>query len=66
MEELMEMVTWQQLGYHAKPVGLLNTNGFYDSLLHFFDRCVQEVCRLSWLCVWMYQVAHYPVCTTGN
>jgi cytokinin riboside 5'-monophosphate phosphoribohydrolase len=42
MEELMEMVTWQQLGYHRKPVGLLNINGFYDSLLVFFDHCVFE------------------------
>ena len=42
MEELMEMVTWQQLGYHRKPVGLLNINGFYDSLLAFFDHCVFE------------------------
>ena len=38
MEELMEMVTWQQLGYHKKPVGLLNICGFYDALLQFFDR----------------------------
>jgi predicted Rossmann-fold nucleotide-binding protein len=43
MEELMEMVTWQQLGFHTKPVGVLNVNGFYDSLLAFFDHCVAEV-----------------------
>lgn len=43
MEELMEMVTWQQLGYHKKPVGLLNISGFYDALLQFFDRCVEDV-----------------------
>jgi len=42
MEELMEMVTWQQLGYHSKPVGLLNIDGFYDSLLAFFDKLVTE------------------------
>lgn len=39
----MEMVTWQQLGFHAKPVGLLNIDGFYDHLLAFFDRCVSDV-----------------------
>jgi predicted Rossmann-fold nucleotide-binding protein len=43
MEELLEMVTWQQLGLHVKPVGVLNVNGFYDSLLAFFDNCVAEV-----------------------
>lgn len=43
MEELLEMVTWQQLGYHAKPVGLLNVDGYYDHLLAFFDTCVEKV-----------------------
>jgi uncharacterized protein (TIGR00730 family) len=33
MEELFEMLTWGQLGLHAKPIGLLNTNGFYDALI---------------------------------
>jgi uncharacterized protein (TIGR00730 family) len=33
MEELFEMLTWGQLGLHKKPVGLLNTNGFYDALV---------------------------------
>ncbi len=33
MEELFEMLTWGQLGLHNKPVGLLNTNGFYDALI---------------------------------
>lgn len=32
MEEVFEMLTWAQLGLHAKPVGLLNTNGYYDAL----------------------------------
>ena len=40
LEETIEMITWQQLGYHSKPVGLLNVDGFYDSLLRFFDDCV--------------------------
>ena len=40
LEETIEMITWQQLGYHSKPVGLLNVDGFYDSLLRFFDDCI--------------------------
>jgi uncharacterized protein (TIGR00730 family) len=35
MDELWEAVSWAQLGYHAKPVGLLNAFGFYDQLLAF-------------------------------
>jgi len=35
MDELWEAVSWAQLGYHAKPVGLLNAFGFYDHLLAF-------------------------------
>jgi len=38
LEELFEVMTWLQLGYHAKPVGLLNVNGFYDELLAFLDK----------------------------
>ncbi|MEO0319071.1 MAG: hypothetical protein RL404_2748 [Pseudomonadota bacterium] len=38
LEELFEVMTWLQLGYHAKPVGVLNVNGFYDGLLAFLDR----------------------------
>ncbi len=35
MDELWEAVSWAQLGYHRKPVGLLNAGGFYDKLLDF-------------------------------
>ncbi|KAJ4724038.1 Cytokinin riboside 5'-monophosphate phosphoribohydrolase [Melia azedarach] len=42
MEELLEMIAWSQLGIHAKPVGILNVDGYYDSLLKFFDRGVEE------------------------
>jgi uncharacterized protein (TIGR00730 family) len=35
MEELMEMLTWAQLGLHQKPIGLLNVDSFYDSLIQF-------------------------------
>ena len=35
LEELFEMLTWSQLGIHAKPIGLLNVGGFYDGLIDF-------------------------------
>lgn len=35
LEELFEMLTWSQLGIHAKPIGLLNVAGFYDRLIDF-------------------------------
>ena len=42
LEELFEMVTWAQLGIHAKPIGLLNVNGFYDGLRAFVGHQVAE------------------------
>ncbi|XP_057956456.1 cytokinin riboside 5'-monophosphate phosphoribohydrolase LOG8-like [Malania oleifera] len=42
MEELLEMITWSQLGIHNKPVGLLNVDGYYDWLLGLFDKGVEE------------------------
>ena len=42
LEELFEMVTWAQLGIHAKPIGLLNTEGFYDGLAAFARHQEQE------------------------
>ena len=41
-EELFEVWTWQQLGYHDKPVGLLNTAGYYDGLLRFMETAVSS------------------------
>lgn len=41
-EELFEVLAWQTLGLHAKPVVLLNTAGFYDPMLAFLDHCVTE------------------------
>jgi len=41
-EEFCEVVTWSQLGIHAKPCGLLNVEGYYDSLLELFDHAVRE------------------------
>jgi uncharacterized protein (TIGR00730 family) len=41
-EELFEVWTWRQLGYHAKPLGLLNTAGYYDALLGFLQHGERE------------------------
>ena len=38
LEELFEVWTWGQLGYHGKPLGLLDTNQFYSKLSHFLDQ----------------------------
>ncbi|CAK9141259.1 unnamed protein product [Ilex paraguariensis] len=42
MEETLEMITWSQLGIHRKPVGLLNVDGYYNSLFALFDNGVEE------------------------
>ncbi|XP_051183880.1 probable cytokinin riboside 5'-monophosphate phosphoribohydrolase LOGL3 [Lolium perenne] len=42
LEELLEVITWAQLGIHHKPVGLLNVDGYYNSLLTFIDQAVEE------------------------
>lgn len=42
LEELFEILTWAQLGLHAKPIGLLNTNGFYDHLLSLIESMVKN------------------------
>ncbi len=41
-EELFEVWTWRQLGYHDKPVGLLNVAGYYDPLLVFLQSSVNS------------------------
>jgi len=38
LEELFEVVTWRQLGYHDKPIAVVNLDGYYDALLDFCDR----------------------------
>ncbi|MBB1599268.1 TIGR00730 family Rossman fold protein [Variovorax sp. UMC13] len=47
-EELFEIWTWRQLGYHDKPVGILNTAGYYESLLAFLGNCVREGFMGEW------------------
>lgn len=49
-EELFEMLTWAQLGFHEKPCGLLNIEGYYDELARFLEHAMEEgfvppVCR---------------------
>jgi hypothetical protein len=41
-EELLEVFTWLQLGIHAKPVAILNTNGYFDHLLQFLEHMEQS------------------------
>lgn len=48
LEEFFEAWTWRQLGYHDKPVGLLNTSGYYDSLLQFLGGSVSNGFMGSW------------------
>ncbi|EIC28900.1 MULTISPECIES: TIGR00730 family Rossman fold protein [Methylomicrobium] len=42
LEELFEIWTWAQLGFHGKPCGLLNAEGYYDPLIEFLDHAVTE------------------------
>ena len=37
LEELFEVLTWAQLRFHSKPIGMLNVNGYFDALLRFLD-----------------------------
>jgi uncharacterized protein (TIGR00730 family) len=48
LEEFFEVWTWRQLGYHDKPVGLLNMAGFYDSLLTFLKSAVTAGFMNEW------------------
>jgi uncharacterized protein (TIGR00730 family) len=41
-DELFEILTWAQLGFHARPIGLLNTAGYFDPLLAWLDHMVRE------------------------
>ena len=42
LEELFEVYTWNQLGLHAKPLGLFNVRGYFDGLVRFLDHAVAE------------------------
>ena len=50
IEEIFEMLTWAQLGFHEKPCALLNVEGYYDGLIDFLEESfaqqfVKQVCR---------------------
>jgi len=47
-EEFFEVWTWRQLGYHDKPIGLLNTSGYYDGLLQFAQTSVKSGFLSDW------------------
>jgi hypothetical protein len=47
-EELFEVWTWRQLGYHDKPVALLNVDGYYDALLAFLNATVEQQFLSDW------------------
>jgi uncharacterized protein (TIGR00730 family) len=47
-EELFEVWTWRQLGYHDKPVGLLNVAGYYDALMIFLGQSVASGFMGEW------------------
>lgn len=42
LEEIFEILTWAQLGFHDKPCGLLNTQGYYDGLIGFLDNSFEQ------------------------
>lgn len=59
LEELLEIITWKQLGLYLNPIVVLNTNGFYDSLLKMLDRAAEEhFIRPAHLDIW--KVASTP------
>jgi len=47
-EEFFEVWTWRQLGYHNKPIGLLNVDGYYDGLLAFMRTTVNDGFVSDW------------------
>ncbi|PWQ95138.1 TIGR00730 family Rossman fold protein [Leucothrix pacifica] len=42
LEELFEVLTWGQLGFHQKPTGVLNVDGYYDHLIAFLEHAVDQ------------------------
>ncbi len=42
LEELLEMITLKKLGYHDKPIVVLNTNGFYDKFIDFINETIEK------------------------
>jgi hypothetical protein len=52
LDETLEITTWQQLGFHTKPVGILNVGGFFDKLLDFVDHATEEASQAA-VCSWL-------------
>jgi uncharacterized protein (TIGR00730 family) len=48
LEELFEVWTWRQLGYHDKPIGILDTGGYYQPLLAFLQSSVRAGYMNDW------------------
>ena len=42
LEELLEIITWKQLGLYLNPIIILNVNGFFDPLLEMLERAIEE------------------------
>lgn len=42
IEELLEVLTWSQLGFHQKPCAILNVDGYFDTLMQFLDHSVDQ------------------------
>lgn len=42
LDEFFEILTWRQLGFHNKPIILMNINGYFDGLIHFIERGLKE------------------------
>lgn len=57
MEELLEVITWKQLGLYFHPIVILNVNGYYDPLIQMLERSAEyNFMRKQHLSIW--QVAH--------
>ena len=59
-EELFEVWTWRQLGYHDKPIGILNVAGYYDSMLQFLLGTVQSEFMGEWQMELVRSGEHIP------
>ncbi|MDI1450732.1 TIGR00730 family Rossman fold protein [Polyangium sp. 6x1] len=57
LEEVFEVVTWSQLNYHKKPVGLLNVRGYYDHIVAFLDHAMTEG---------FIRPIHRPLCASAD
>lgn len=60
LEELSEMIVQKQLGYNNKPIVILNTNGFYNKLIEFFDEIIRQKFANHKRCENLYFIANTP------